>query len=69
MGKKRTKQTPRRGGKRPGAGRPPEHQEGASVKLSATVPEALLARLDEWAAKQGKNRSQAVTEAIRRIVG
>jgi hypothetical protein len=57
------------GGKRPGAGRPIRNpEEGRVMVLAASVPEALVAQLDELAGQRGWNRSEAVTEAIRRLV-
>jgi hypothetical protein len=57
-----------RGGARPGAGRKPSNPEGRTAILTATVPEVLIAQLDERAEQRGWNRSEAVTEAIRRLV-
>ncbi|HEV3339808.1 MAG TPA: ribbon-helix-helix domain-containing protein [Pirellulales bacterium] len=56
------------GGRRPGAGRKPSNPEGRTSFVGATVPEALIEKLDEVAAARGWNRSEAVTEAIRRLV-
>lgn len=56
------------GGSRPGAGRRPAYSEGKTVTVAASVPESLVERLDALAAKRGWNRSQAITEAVRRIV-
>lgn len=39
------------------------------IVLPAGVPAGLVAKLDQWRASHGLNRSQAVTEAIRRLVG
>jgi hypothetical protein len=60
---------PQHGGARPGAGRKPAHPEGPGETISASVPAALVARLDQLAERRGWTRSQAVTEAIRRLVG
>lgn len=57
-----------RGGARPGAGRKPSNPEGRTVVVAASVPETLLARLDALAEERAWNRSEAVTEAIRRLV-
>ena len=57
-----------RGGARPGAGRKVANPEGRTAPLTAAVPESLIAQLDELAAERGWNRSEAVTEAIRRLV-
>jgi hypothetical protein len=56
------------GGKRPGAGRKVANPEGPTAVLAVSVPEALIAQLDELAAARGWGRSKAVTEAIRRLV-
>ncbi|MDE2103959.1 MAG: ribbon-helix-helix protein, CopG family [Patescibacteria group bacterium] len=56
------------GGARPGAGRKPSNPEGRTTPVAAAVPIALVAKLDELAAQRGWNRSEAVTEAIRRLV-
>ena len=57
-----------RGGSREGAGRPSIHPEGATVVLSARVPESLVIQLDEHAEKQGTTRSQIITDAIRAVL-
>ncbi len=56
------------GGKRPGAGRPPSSSDGPTMLVSVTVPQSLVAQLDDVATKREWNRSKAVTEAIRRLV-
>ena len=56
------------GGARKGAGRKPANPEGRTTTLVATVPESLVASLDDVAKGEGWNRSQAVTEAIRGLV-
>lgn len=56
-----------RGGARPGSG-PKPGPEGKAEKISVTVPGELLARLDELAGEKEWTRSQAITEAIRRLV-
>lgn len=55
------------GGARPGAGRKPG-PEGPVSSLTVSVPDALIAQLDELATARGWGRSKAVTEAIRRLV-
>jgi hypothetical protein len=55
------------GGKRKGAGRKPS-AEGRTVLVTASVPESLVAGLDELAEAEGWNRSRAVTEAIRGLL-
>lgn len=59
---------PTHGGARSGAGRKPANPEGAGEKIAASVPSALVAELDFLAREAGWTRSQAVTEAIRRLV-
>lgn len=61
------KKKPQRGGARKGAGRK-VGPDGPSVVVAASVPETLVERLDAHAKQEGWNRSQAVTEAIRRLV-
>ena len=56
------------GGARKGAGRKPTNPEGKTVTVTATIPKALKDALDKFAAQKDWNRSQAVTEAIRRLV-
>ena len=55
------------GGKRPGAGRKP-HPEGATMVIAVSVPGVLVERLDSLAVEKSWNRSEAVTEAIRRLL-
>jgi hypothetical protein len=55
------------GGKRPGAGRKP-HPEGPTTVIAVSVPGVLVEHLDALAAQKDWNRSEAVTEAIRRLV-
>jgi hypothetical protein len=58
------------GGKREGAGRKTAHpEEGPTVNISASVPSGLVDRLDALAKKRGWNRSAAITEAIRGLLG
>ena len=57
------------GGSREGAGRKPKNPEGATKTIAASVPEALIERLDKHAELKGWNRSKAITEAIRRLLG
>lgn len=56
------------GGARKGAGRKPRNPEGRTVVVAASIPETLVERLDAVAIQKGWNRSEAVTEAIRRLV-
>ncbi len=58
-----------RGGKRAGAGRPPSSPDGPTIVVAASVPETLVERLDAHAEAKGWNRSKAITEAIRGLVG
>jgi hypothetical protein len=55
------------GGARKGAGRKPS-ADGPTVVVAASIPGTLVERLDALAAEKGWNRSQAVTEAVRRLV-
>jgi hypothetical protein len=64
MGKKK----PQHGGARAGAGRRPTNPEGKTVVVAASVPESLLAKLNSLAEVNEWSRSEAVTEAIRRLV-
>ena len=57
------------GGSRKGAGRKPSNPEGATKTIAASVPESLVERLDEFAENKGWNRSKAITEAIRKLIG
>ncbi len=57
------------GGKRAGAGRKPESPDGPTVLVAVTVPSGLMDQLNALAEKNGWNRSQAVTNAIRGLVG
>jgi hypothetical protein len=56
------------GGKREGAGRP-TGPEGPAVTVAVSVPEALVAQLNELAEREGWSRSEAVTRAIRGLLG
>jgi len=56
------------GGKRDGAGRPSANPEGRTEMITVRIPETLVAQLGELACKEGWNRSQAITEAVRRLV-
>lgn len=50
--------------------RPPGRPSGGPNTLIALrLGDKLLASLDKWAKSAGLNRSQAVAEAIRRLVG
>jgi hypothetical protein len=57
-----------RGGAREGAGRKPTNPEGRTMLVAVTVPVDLVERLDRFAKTQAWNRSQAVTEAVRRLI-
>ena len=58
------------GGKRKGAGRKVANpDEGKATVIAASVPSGLVDELDELAAERGWNRSQAITEAVRRMLG
>jgi hypothetical protein len=56
------------GGKRKGAGRPPVDPKEKSQVLAVSVPPPLVAALEKVAKRNGWNRSQAATEAIKRLV-
>lgn len=56
------------GGKRPGAGRP-ANPEGPAVTVAVSVPAPLVAQLNELAEQNGWSRSEAVTRAIRKLLG
>ena len=57
------------GGKRSGAGRRPVNPEGSTKVIAASVPAELVSRLDEFAVSRKWNRSKAITEAIRGMLG
>jgi hypothetical protein len=56
------------GGKRDGAGRP-VGPEGPKVAVTGTIPESLAQSLDAYAAEQQITRSEALTQAVRKLVG
>jgi hypothetical protein len=56
------------GGKRAGAGRKPANPEGVTILVTVSVPGGLMDRLDRLGDQKGWNRSEAVTEAIRRLL-
>lgn len=56
------------GGSRKGAGRKVS-KDGPSKTVAASVPESLLNELEDYAEERGWNRSQAITEAIRCLIG
>jgi hypothetical protein len=58
-----------RGGKREGAGRKVGSPEGPTVFVGATVPQGLAEQLAAYAAKEQCSRSEAVTRAIRGLLG
>jgi metal-responsive CopG/Arc/MetJ family transcriptional regulator len=51
------------GGKRKGAGRPP--QEHKVVTIAVSVPDDIAASLETYREAKGWTRSKAVTEALR----
>lgn len=55
------------GGSRIGAGRKPT-ADGPTIVVGASVPSALMDRLDSIADKKGWNRSTAITEAVRLLI-
>ena len=62
------KKSPGRGGAREGAGRKVTNPEGRTMVMAASVPEALMKRLDALAKSKGWSKSQAVTVAIRGLL-
>ena len=56
------------GGKRSGAGRKPIHPEGVTILVTVSVPSGLVERLDALGEQEGWNRSEAFTEAVRRLL-
>lgn len=56
------------GGRRTGAGRKVANPEGPAEPVGVSIPVALMAELDAMAKDRDWTRSQAVTEAIRRLV-
>lgn len=60
---------PTHGGKRKGAGRKADNPEGKTKVIGATIPEKLVRDLDRYAEAKGWNRSRAITEAIRNLIG
>lgn len=57
------------GGAREGSGRKVANPEGPTVLVAATVPSGLVEALDAYTAKEQCSRSEAVTRAIRGLVG
>jgi hypothetical protein len=62
------KKVSQRGGKREGAGRK-VGPDGPTATMAASVPQSLLDALDAYAAKEQCSRSEAVTRAIRGLLG
>ncbi len=60
--------TKQHGGKREGAGRKQAHPEGPAIVVTASVPSGLVDQMNALAEQKGWNRSEAVTEAIRKLV-
>ena len=59
-----------RGGKREGSGRKVASPDGPAVTMAVSVPSGLLEQLDSYAAgRNHRNRSEAVTRAIRGLLG
>lgn len=56
------------GGARPGAGRKPANPEGRTTSVAVSVPARLVDQLDGLASQRGWSRSEAVTDAIRRLL-
>lgn len=61
--------SPGRGGFRKGAGRKPANPEGKTMMVAVSVPIVLVDQLDTLAESKGWNRSEAVTNAIRKLLG
>lgn len=64
MPKKPVKNAPRRGGARPGAGRP-RNPDGPRIVVSAALPPALAEALQRRCSATGLRLSQAIVEALR----
>lgn len=60
------KKAGKKGGKRPGSGRP--RVENAGIIVSARVPADVAKKLDRWTKREKMSRSAAVAEAVRRLV-
>ena len=56
------------GGRRAGAGRRPTNPEGRTMTVTASVPEVLIAKLDALAKQRNWSRSEAITQAVRRLI-
>ncbi len=63
------KKKPQHGGAREGAGRKVASPDGKAIPLVASVPEGLVDGLKAHAAAKGWTVSQAVTEAVRALLG
>lgn len=57
------------GGARDGAGRKQASPDGPAVVVAASIPSGLVEALDAYTAKEQCSRSEAVTRAIRGLVG
>ena len=56
--------TPKRGGRRKGAGRKPKYAESPAVQVSAQVPEACKAWLEQQASDAGVSVSEATARVL-----
>ena len=56
-----------RGGKREGAGRP-VGADGHVISITVCIPDSIVMGLAALCEKEGWNRSEGVTEAIRRLL-
>ncbi len=57
------------GGKREGAGRKVASPEGPAKVLAVSVPQGLVEALDTYCNREQFSRSEAVTRAIRDLLG
>lgn len=59
----------RRGGKRPGAGRPPRAEEPSSIQVAIRLTPKEVDDLDRLVASAGTNRAEVVRGLIRDAAG
>jgi hypothetical protein len=65
----RMAKTKQHGGKRAGSGRKIASPDGKAIVVAASVPGGLVEALDAYVAEHGISRSEAVTKAIRGLLG